>query len=160
AGGAVARRRRTLGLARLVTVRPDAGRAAERCRVQRSGRTTGYDPGDKAMTLELPITMADVEAARARIPPYLQPTPLRRYAALDASVGDGIAVLVKHENHLPTNSFKVRNGVSAITALNDEQRRRGVVCGSRGNHGQGVAFASQLLGVAATVVVPHGNNHE
>ena len=65
---------------------------------------------------------------------------------------------MKHENHLPTNSFKVRNGVSALTALTVEQRRRGVVCGSRGNHGQGVAFGGAALGIPVTVVVPRGNN--
>lgn len=105
-----------------------------------------------------PIGMAEVRNARERIAPFLHRTPLRSYPQLDASVGNGIRVLVKHENHHPTNSFKVRNGLSAVSALNEEQRARGVICGSRGNHGQGVAFAGLKLGVRATVVVPHGNN--
>jgi threonine dehydratase len=107
-----------------------------------------------------PISIADVRAARARIAPFHQRTPLRSYAELDAAVGHGIRVLVKHENHLPTNSFKVRNGLVAVTALNADERSRGVVCGSRGNHGQGVAFAGARIGVPVTVVVPFGNNQE
>lgn len=110
------------------------------------------------MTSAFPVSIGQVRAARERIAPYLQRTPLRSYAELDAAVGHGIRVLVKHENHLPTNSFKVRNGLSAVTALATEQRRRGVICGSRGNHGQGIAFAGLQLGVQATIVVPHGNN--
>jgi threonine dehydratase len=62
------------------------------------------------------ISLADVERARARIAPYLPPTPLRHYAELDAAVGGGVRVLVKHENHQPTNAFKVRNALAAVTA--------------------------------------------
>ena len=109
-------------------------------------------------TAAFPVSIAQVRAARERISPHLQRTPLRSYAELDAAVGHGIRVLVKHENHLPTNSFKVRNGVSAVTALTADERRRGVICGSRGNHGQGIAFAGMRLGVPAVIVVPHGNN--
>lgn len=105
-----------------------------------------------------PISIDDVRAARDRIAPHLPRTPLRHYAELDRIVGGDIRVLVKHENHLPTNSFKVRNGVAALTALTPDQRSRGVVCGSRGNHGQGVAFAGSVLGIPVTVVVPRGNN--
>ena len=112
------------------------------------------------MSQTFPISIANAKEARARIAPFLQRTPLRSYAELDAAVGHGIRVLVKHENHLPTNSFKVRNGLAAVTALNADERRRGVVCGSRGNHGQGVAFAGSRLGVPVTVVVPFGNNPE
>lgn len=100
----------------------------------------------------------DVLRARARIEPYLTPTPLRRYAALDEAVGHGVRVLVKHENHQPTGSFKVRNGLSVLTALPEEARRRGVVAASRGNHGQGVAYAGALLGVPVTICVPEGNS--
>lgn len=107
-----------------------------------------------------PVSIAQVRAARERLAPHLQRTPLRSYAELDAAVGNGIRVLVKHENHLPTNSFKVRNGLAAVTALTTGERRQGVTCGSRGNHGQGIAYAGLQLGVPATIVVPHGNNPE
>lgn len=87
-------------------------------------------------------------------------TPLRRYAPLDAAVGHGIRVYVKHENHHPTNAFKVRNGLSALTALSPDERKRGVVAATRGNHGLGVAYAGAALGVAVTICVPLGNNPE
>jgi threonine dehydratase len=112
------------------------------------------------MSIELPISIDDVRAARQRIGPFLSPTPLREYNELNDAVGGGIRVLVKHENHQPTNAFKVRNGLSAVTALDDEQRARGVVSASTGNHGQGLAFAGRELGVTVSVVVPRGNNPE
>jgi threonine dehydratase len=105
-----------------------------------------------------PITWNDVVAARARIAPYLPLTPLRHYPALDAEVG--ARVLVKHDNHLPTNAFKARNGLALITALSDDARARGVVAATRGNHGQGLAWAGQLLKVPVTICVPFGNNPE
>ena len=63
-----------------------------------------------------PIAPADVERARERLLPHLPPTPLRSYPELDAAVGRAIRVVVKHENFQPTGAFKVRNGVSALTA--------------------------------------------
>jgi threonine dehydratase len=107
-----------------------------------------------------PITLGDVEAARARLRPHLPPTPLRSYAALDEAVGAGMRVLVKHENFQPTGAFKVRNGLSALTALSREQRARGVVAATRGNHGLGLAWAGRRLGAPVTVCVPLGNNPE
>lgn len=107
-----------------------------------------------------PISFADLLAARARISPYLGGTPLRRYAPLDELVGHGLQVLVKHENHLPTNAFKARNAMSLMTTLSEEERRRGVVAATRGNHGAGLAWAGSLLGVPVTICVPRGNNPE
>ena len=83
-----------------------------------------------------PITIDDVRRAEERIRPHLSPTALRDYAPLDAVVGGGIRVLVKHENHQPTGSFKVRNGLSFMTGLAPDERARGVVAASTGNHGQ------------------------
>lgn len=110
------------------------------------------------MTSPWPISFDDVLAARERLRPYLSPSPLRRYPQLDALVGHAIQVYVKHENHLPVQTFKVRNGLSAITALDPAERARGVIGASTGNHGQGMAYASQLLGIPCTIVVPEGNN--
>jgi threonine dehydratase len=107
-----------------------------------------------------PITIHDVHAARERLRPYLPPTPLRHYRALDTAVGSDIRVLVKHENHQPTNAFKVRNALAVITSMSAEQKRRGIVAATRGNHGQALAWAGELLGVPVTVCVPHGNNPE
>jgi threonine dehydratase len=109
---------------------------------------------------EWPIRFEDVLAARERLRPHLRPTALRSYAALDAAVGAGIRVLVKHENHNPTNAFKARNGLSVMTALSGEERARGVVAATRGNHGLGVAWAGSLVGSGVTICVPVGNNPE
>jgi threonine dehydratase len=107
-----------------------------------------------------PITFDDVVAARERLAPYLTPTPLRHYPLVDELMGGGASLLIKHENHQPTGSFKVRNGLSFVTGLSDEERARGVVAASTGNHGQGIAYAASLLGVRATICVPVGNNPE
>lgn len=106
----------------------------------------------------LAIALEDLERARARIAPHLPATPLRRYPELDEATG--ARVLVKHENHLPTNAFKVRNAVSFMTALPPDQRARGVIAATRGNHGAGLAWAGARLGVPVVVCVPHGNNPE
>jgi threonine dehydratase len=123
--------------------------------------TPGAEEGRSTpMISPWPITWDDVLATRGRIAPYLSPTPLRSYKALDDEVGAGIRVLVKHENHLPTNAFKARNAIAFITALSDDERRRGVIAASRGNHGQGLAWAGRVLGVRITICVPRGNNPE
>jgi len=107
-----------------------------------------------------PITFADVLRARDVLRAHLTPTPLRNYRLLDDALGNGARVLVKHENHLPTGSFKLRNGIVAVAALTPEQRGRGIVAATRGNHGQGLAWAGQLLGAQVTVCVPLGNSSE
>jgi len=65
---------------------------------------------------------------------------------------------VKHENHQPTGAFKVRGGVNLVSQLSAEERERGLVCASTGNHGQSIAYAARLFGVPATVVVPENAN--
>jgi len=107
-----------------------------------------------------PITFGDVRDARDRLRPHLDPTPLRSYPVLDDTVGDGIHVLVKHENLQPTGAFKVRNGLAALTSLAPDRARGGVVAATRGNHGLGLAWAGRRLGVPVTVCVPRGNNPE
>jgi threonine dehydratase len=107
-----------------------------------------------------PITFDDVLAARERLRPHLAPTPLRNYAALDQRVGGGIRVWVKHENHNPTNAFKARNGLAAMSALTPEERRRGVVAASAGNHGLGLANAGRIFGVRVIICVPTTANPE
>jgi threonine dehydratase len=107
-----------------------------------------------------PITWDDVVAARKRLAPHLAATPLRRYRSLDVELGNDIHVLVKHENHLPTNAFKARNALSFMTALEPAQRTHGVVAATRGNHGAGLAWAGSELGIPVVICVPHGNNPE
>jgi threonine dehydratase len=105
-----------------------------------------------------PVSIDDVRAARERISQFITPTPLREYPRLAELAGARMRVFVKHENHQPTNSFKIRNGLSIMTSLSAEERRRGVVAASTGNHGQGIAYGGMLLGVRTTVCVPAGNN--
>jgi threonine dehydratase len=101
-------------------------------------------------------TLADVLEARRRISPHLRPTPLFAYAALDELIG--AAVFVKHENHQPTGAFKVRGGVNVVSQLSPEERERGVIAASTGNHGQSIAFAAGRFGVRATICVPENAN--
>jgi threonine dehydratase len=110
-------------------------------------------------TKTAPITFQDVERARDRLAPYLQPTPLREYPMLDALV-PGVSLMVKHENLQPTGSFKVRNGLSTVTALEPAERKRGIVGATTGNHGLGLAYAGRQLGVPVTICVPRRNNPE
>lgn len=100
--------------------------------------------------------LADVLAARQRIAPYLRPTPLYRYPALDTMTG--AQVWVKHENHQPVGAFKVRGGVNLVSQLSAEERHRGVITASTGNHGQSVAYAANLFGVHAVICVPEQAN--
>jgi threonine dehydratase len=103
-----------------------------------------------------PPTFDDVLAARERISPHLVPTALNRYPALDEFVGT--EVWVKHENHQPVCNFKVRGGVNLVSQLSEDERRRGVITASTGNHGQSIAFASQRFGVRAVVCCPEDAN--
>jgi threonine dehydratase len=107
-----------------------------------------------------PVTFADVTAARGRIQPFFDRSPVRHYPLLDELIGHGIRVYVKHENHLPTGSFKVRNATASVTALSPEAAARGVIAASTGNHGQGLAWAGAQRGVSVTICVPVGNNPE
>ena len=103
-----------------------------------------------------PPRFTDVLDARRRIRPHLDPTPLRQYAGLSALTGAD--VWVKHENFQPTGAFKVRGGINLISRLTEEERRRGVISASTGNHGQSIAYAARLFGVHATICVPEGAN--
>jgi threonine dehydratase len=105
-----------------------------------------------------PPTLADVYVARARIADVIRPTPLLRHALLAEATG--LDLWIKHENHNPTSAFKVRGGLNLVRALGADERARGIVTASTGNHGQSIAMASQLSGVRCTVFVPEGNNPE
>src|SRR4030095_9251766 len=107
-----------------------------------------------------PITIDDIAGARDRIRPFVPASPFRRYAVLDAEVGNDIGVWLKHENFNPTGAFKVRNAFSLMTALSDEERRRGIVAATRGNHGLGLAYAGRAFGVPVTICVPLDKNRE
>ena len=97
-------------------------------------------------------TFRDVLQAQRRIRPYLARTPLYRYPAMDALLDT--EVYIKHENYQPVGAFKVRGGINLISQLSEEERSRGVIAASTGNHGQSVAYAARLFGVKAIIVVP------
>jgi threonine dehydratase len=99
---------------------------------------------------------SDVLDAAQQIRPYLQPTPLRRYPSLDRLVGT--EVYVKHENHNPTGAFKVRGGINLVSRLSEDERSRGVIAASTGNHGQSIAHAAHLFGVSAIICAPQNAN--
>ncbi|MCS7351031.1 MAG: threonine/serine dehydratase [Anaerolineae bacterium] len=106
---------------------------------------------------ELPLpTFADVLRARQVVQRFLPRTPLYRYPTLDALLG--ARVYVKHENFQPIGAFKVRGGVYRMSRLSPEERQRGVITASTGNHGQSIAYAAALFGVRAVVVVPQNAN--
>jgi threonine dehydratase len=104
-----------------------------------------------ATTLAAP-TLEDVLKARRQIAPYLRPSPLLRQLALDRLTGT--ETWVKHENHNPTAAFKIRGGVNLVSQLSPEERKRGVIAASTGNHGQSVAYAAKLFGVSAVICAP------
>ena len=101
-------------------------------------------------------TFADVLAARRRIAPHLRPTPLHAYPQLGEPLG--AEVRVKHENHQPTGAFKIRGGLNLVSQLSDDERARGLIAASTGNHGQSVAFAARRFGVSARICVPEHAN--
>ncbi|MDH3627058.1 MAG: pyridoxal-phosphate dependent enzyme [Acidobacteriota bacterium] len=110
--------------------------------------------------MDWPITLTQIQQSRSRMASHIPTTPFRRYPLLESAIGHEIQLFVKHENHCPTNSFKARNGLSFMTALPEADRPRGVVAATRGNHGQGLAWAGGICDVPVTVFVPHGNNPE
>ncbi|MFX1481847.1 MAG: threonine/serine dehydratase [Promethearchaeota archaeon] len=101
-------------------------------------------------------TYRDILIAQNRISPFLKPTPLLSYAGINELVGT--TVYIKHENCQPIGAFKVRGGINLVSQLSDEEKARGVIAASTGNHGQSVAYASRIFGVNATIVVPEKSN--
>jgi len=97
------------------------------------------------MTAISPVTLLDVRAARERIAPYILRTPLAHSYLL--SERSGCDVWLKQENRQHTGSFKPRGALNKLLSLSAEERARGVVAASAGNHALGVAYAGQALGV-------------
>jgi len=95
-------------------------------------------------------------AARKRIQPYLLKTPLHSYPWISNLVG--CEIFVKHENHQPTGAFKIRGGINLVSQLSSEEKLRGVITASTGNHGQSIALASRMFGVNAIICVPENSN--
>ena len=94
----------------------------------------------------------DVLEARRTIAPYFRPTPLHAYPTLSTLLG--AEVRVKHENHQVLGTFKVRGGINLMAHLSPEERSRGVITASTGNHGQSIAFACKTFGARAIIGLP------
>ena len=103
-----------------------------------------------------PPTLDDIRRARAAIDGVIRRTPLMPHPLLNAETG--LDIHVKHENHNPTGAFKIRGGLNLVASLNADERARGIITASTGNHGQSIAFAALRAGVPCLVAVPVGNN--
>ena len=102
------------------------------------------------------IQLKDVQEARSRIAPYIVRTPLLRTPALDEYLG--CQVYLKHEGFQPMGAFKLRGAMNKALSLTPEERARGLVCASSGNHAQGVAYAAHALSCRAVIVMPTNAN--
>jgi len=103
-----------------------------------------------------PVTINYVYEAQKAISKYLPKTPVLSSPSLSKRLG--CDAFVKCENVLPTGAFKVRGGINLISRLSDEEKLRGVIAASTGNHAQSIAYASALFGVKAVIGMPLGAN--
>ena len=101
--------------------------------------------------MQLP-SLSEIENAAALIALYVSPTPQYQWPLLSERCNS--EVWVKHENTTPIGSFKIRGGITYMADLDTSR----VICATRGNHGQSVAYAARIFGMQATVVVPKGNS--
>jgi threonine dehydratase len=99
-------------------------------------------------------TLDDIRAARDLLRDHLPPTPMWSYPLLDRAAGT--SVLVKHENTQPVGAFKVRGGLTLLAGMGDDERKRGTVTWSTGNHAQSLAYAGHVFGADCTVFMPAG----
>lgn len=102
--------------------------------------------------MKLAVDLGKIKDAAKRIAPYVKHTPVLRAEKLDELLG--CEVYFKPECLQKTGSFKIRGATNKILSMTDEERARGIIASSSGNHAQGVAFAAQLLGIHATIVLP------
>jgi len=101
-------------------------------------------------------SIEDVLSARRTVAKFLPRTPLCDYPRLSEFLG--CKAYVKHENHQPVGAFKVRGGIYLMSRLSEDERRRGVIAASTGNHGQSVAYAARLFDAQAIIGVPKNAN--
>jgi threonine dehydratase len=105
------------------------------------------------------ITLDEIEAAARIVYTEMQATPQYCWPLLSERLGT--EVWVKHENHTPIGSFKIRGGLVYFAHLaKSSEMPKGVVSATRGNHGQSVGFAARRYGIPATIVAPQGNSVE
>ncbi len=104
------------------------------------------------------VNLVGVIKAKAVIGRYLNRTNLTYYSELSRLVGS--EVYVKHENHNPTGSFKIRGALNFFHHMSGEELETGILVATRGNHGLAMAWAGRWFNVPCTVVVPEHNNPE
>ena len=104
---------------------------------------------------ELDPTLESIRGAASRIRPWVHRTPLLASRSLSERLG--VEVRLKCENLQRAGSFKIRGAMNSLLQLDEEQRSRGVVAFSSGNHAQGVALSARLLGIPATIVMPENS---
>lgn len=100
----------------------------------------------------LALQLGDVEDADRRIDGLVHRTPMLRCNLLDAAVGAEVHCKAEHMQR--SGSFKIRGALNRLLQLSDDERSRGVVAFSSGNHAQGVALAARIVGIDATIVMP------
>ena len=101
-------------------------------------------------------TIRDVYRARRTIAPYFPRTPLHYSIGLSDLLD--AEVYLKHEEHLPLGAFKSRGGINLLSNLSEEERRRGLITSSTGNHGQSIASAGREFGVRVLIGLPENAN--
>lgn len=105
------------------------------------------------------LTSETLDTACTVVYKHLSATPQYVWPLLAQRLG--MTAWVKHENHLPVGAFKVRGGLTYVDALlRNGDKPAGLLCATRGNHGQSIAFAGALNQIPVTIVVPHGNSSE
>ncbi len=108
------------------------------------------------MSTLTPPSFQDVLRARTVVQRYLPPTPLISRPAIDERLG--FTAYFKCENMQPIGAFKIRGGLYLMSRLSDDERARGVVTASTGNHGQSIAYAAREFGAKAVIYAPEGAN--
>src|SRR3974390_2634256 len=103
------------------------------------------------------IQLSDIQSALSRIRADIRVSPCPRSEAFSGLTKNSI--FLKLDNQQRTGAFKERGALNKLLTLSDEERGRGVIAASAGNHAQGLAYHGQRLGVPVTIVLPRGTPH-
>lgn len=104
------------------------------------------------------LNWTEIESALNVVRQRVKPTPAYSWPQMRARTG--VDIVVKHENHTPTGSFKARGGLVFVDALHKSGATEGLVTATRGNHGQSIAMGASAVGIKSLIVVPQGNSIE
>lgn len=112
------------------------------------------EPMSDRRTALPPVTIDTIREAAGRLHGRIERTPMHHSRTL--SKATGADVWVKYENQQLTGAFKERGALNRLLQLSDDEKRRGVICASAGNHAQALAHHAQVLGIPSTIVMPRG----